>query len=144
MATCSDYNEENDAGKEEGGVIPDVEEKIKTPPNSPAREMPCSSSSSNVTTPRDKGARSRSTTSGRLLTPNPDGDDPDDFIDEAEMLPKIYVSNKSYSYEERASLYCDEMIGPFSVRLNANANLCKGAKSAHFIENANTYFANNN
>ncbi|XP_063074966.1 testicular spindle-associated protein SHCBP1L-like [Engraulis encrasicolus] len=115
MATCSDYNEENDAGKEEGGVIPDVEEKIKTPPNSPAREMPCSSSSSNVTTPRDKGARSRSTTSGRLLTPNPDGDDPDDFIDEAEILPKIYVSNKSYSYEERASLYCDEMIGPFSA-----------------------------
>ncbi|KAL2097849.1 hypothetical protein ACEWY4_007056 [Coilia grayii] len=120
MATCSNYNsslEDNDSVlKADDCENPQLsEEHLKTPPNSPVCEVPCSSSSSNVRTPTDKGARSKATMTGKLLTPNPDGEDPDDFIEEAEMLPKIYISKKSYSYEERASLYCDEMIGPFSA-----------------------------
>lgn len=93
----------------------------KTPPNSPIREMACSSVSANVTTP--KGARSKMPMARKLLTPNPDGEDPDDIIEEAEMLPHIYISQKSYSFEERVELHCDKIIGACSVSLRkANAN----------------------
>lgn len=85
---------------------------LKTPPNSPIRVIPCSGSV-NVKTP--KGAWSKVPMARKLLTPNPDGEDPDDIIEEADMLPQIYISKKSYTFEERVVLYCDKMIGPCSV-----------------------------
>ncbi|XP_041960067.1 testicular spindle-associated protein SHCBP1L-like [Alosa sapidissima] len=88
----------------------------KTPPNSPTR--PCSNASAAstdvvVTTP--KGAKSKVPLARKLLTPNPDGEDPDDIMEEAEVLPQIHISKKSYSFEERVALHCDKMIGPCSA-----------------------------
>ena len=41
----------------------------------------------------------------------------------AKALPHIFTSDKSYSYDERVSLYCDQIIGKFSVNsLNPVSN----------------------
>lgn len=127
MATCADsefsatideriLEEKDDVTNDDDSETPQsVEGNSKTPPNSPIRETPCSNDSVNVKTP--KGARSKVPMARKLLTPNPDGEDPDDIIEEAEMLPQIYLSRKSYTFEERVALYCDKMIGPCSVSL---------------------------
>lgn len=50
----------------------------------------------------------------KLLAPNPDSEEPFD-AKEAQVLPQIFISNKTYTYDERVALFCDHIIGQCSV-----------------------------
>ncbi|XP_024247450.1 testicular spindle-associated protein SHCBP1L [Oncorhynchus tshawytscha] len=50
----------------------------------------------------------------KLLAPNPDSEEPFD-AKEAQVLPQIFISNKTYTYDERVALFCDHIIGQCSA-----------------------------
>ncbi|XP_041134511.1 testicular spindle-associated protein SHCBP1L-like [Polyodon spathula] len=104
-----------------GNVAANVEQQPRQPAAFGAKTMSPSSASAaaggRVVSASPRPLREASTPSRadigvrrRLLTPNPNGEEPDP-AEEARDLPPVYISPYKYAYKEVVTLYCDQILG---------------------------------
>ena len=105
-AQCDHFDEETDL------------KVTVTPPEAPSNDClqaedptvdPDSTSTSNSVTAQIVRSKVRS----KQLSPSRNKE-PED-VEDAKLLPQIFISNKTYTYDERVDLFCDQMIGQCSV-----------------------------
>ncbi|XP_067109128.1 testicular spindle-associated protein SHCBP1L-like [Osmerus mordax] len=106
-AQCDHFDEETDL------------KVTVTPPETPSNDSlqaedprldPDSPSTSNSVTPQIVRSKVRS----KQESPSPNKE-PEDVEEYAKLLPQIFISNKTYTYEDRVDLFCDQMIGQCSA-----------------------------